>query len=285
MLCLLFCQKWRANKRWWIMQNKKVLVQGVEGSYSHIFAKSLGYKQIGFVKTFAEVIKGVEDGEYEYGILPIENSTAGDVRETYDLLDCSTLFYIAMGDIKVNHCLLGAKGSTLGDITKVSSHPQALMQCDKFLEKGGYQIFNEFNTGIASKKLAEEGDKTHAVIASELASEIYGLQVLKQNIQNVENNFTKFVLLAKDLEQAKSNKIISIALELKDKPNALSELLSIFSEFDINLTRIQSRNIPNTCFKIRFYIDFEGDIKDCKINNMLTKIATKCLKVRVRGVC
>ena len=82
----------------------------------------------------------------------------------------------------------------------------------------------------------------------------------------------------------KQNKIISIALELKDKPNVLGELLNIFSEYNINLTRIQSRNIPNTCFKIRFYIDFEGSIKDDKISEMLTKIATKCLKIRVRGV-
>lgn len=266
------------------MQENKVLIQGVAGSYSHIFAKKLGYTQIDFVKTFDEVVRKIESEEYKYGILPIENSTAGDVRETYDLLDDRSVCFIASGDIKISHCLLGAKGSKLSDITKVSSHPQALMQCDKFLEQGGYQIFNEFNTAIASKKLAEEGDKTHAVIASHLAGEIYGLEVLKEGIQNVENNFTKFVLLAKDLQEVEQNKIVSIALELKDKPNVLGELLNIFTEYGINLTRIQSRNIPNTCFKIRFYIDFEGNINDTKISNMLTKIASKCLKVRVRGV-
>lgn len=266
------------------MENTKVLLQGVAGSYSHIFAKSLGYTDIDFVKTFDEVIDKIQKGEYEYGILPIENSTAGDVRETIDLLDKSNVYYVAVGDIKISHCLLGAKGSTLKDIKKVSSHPQALMQCDKFLENGGYEIYNEFNTAIASKRLAEEGDKSHAVIASHLAGEIYGLEVLKENIQNVENNYTKFILLTNNLEKVKQNKIISIALELKDKPNVLGELLNIFSEYNINLTRIQSRNIPNTCFKIRFYIDFEGSIKDDKISEMLTKIATKCLKVRVRGV-
>lgn len=266
------------------MKDKKVLIQGVAGSYSHIFAKSLGYTQIDFVKTFSQVIQKVESGEYEYGILPIENSTAGDVRETYDLLEDSRVYFVAEGDIKVNHCLLGAKGSKLSDITKVSSHPQALMQCDKFLEKGEYQIFNEFNTAIASKKLAEEGDKSHAVIASRLAGEIYGLEVLKEGIQNVENNFTKFVLLTNSLKGVKENKIISISLELKDKPHVLGELLNIFTEYNINLTRIQSRNIPNTCFKIRFYIDFEGDINDANIDNLLTKIATKCLRVQVRGV-
>ena len=122
------------------MENTKVLLQGVAGSYSHIFAKSLGYTDIDFVKTFDEVIDKIQKGEYEYGILPIENSTAGDVRETIDLLDKSNVYYVAVGDIKISHCLLGAKGSTLKDIKKVSSHPQALMQCDKFLENGGYEI-------------------------------------------------------------------------------------------------------------------------------------------------
>ncbi len=267
-----------------VMESKKVLLQWVAGSYSHIFAKSLGYTQIDFVKTFDEVVAKIQNREYEYGILPVENTTAGDVRETYDLLDKSSVCYIAMGDIKINHCLLGAKGSTLKDIKKVSSHPQALMQCDKFLEEGGYTLYNEFNTAIASKKLSEEGDKTHAVIASRLAGEIYGLQVLKENIQNVENNYTKFILLTQNLDKVKENKIISIALELKDKPNVLGELLNIFTEHHINLTRIQSRNIPNTCFKIRFYIDFEGSINDEKIIQMLTKISTKCLSMRVRGV-
>ena len=251
------------------MKNERILIQGVEGSYSHIFAKSLGYSKIDFVPTFDEVVERIEKGEYEYGILPIENTTAGEVRETYDLLDSHNVYHVAMGDIKISHCLLGAKNSKLSDITKVSSHPQALMQCDKFLKKQGYSIYNEFNTAIASKKLAEE---------------IYGLNMLCENIQNVDNNFTKFVLLSNSLENVDKNKIISIALELKDKPNVLGELLNIFTEYNINLTRIQSRNIPNTCFKIRFYIDFEGSIKDKKINEMLTKIATKCLKVRVRGV-
>lgn len=272
------------SKKGAIMEENKVLIQGVAGSYSHIFAKSLGYTQIDFVKTFSQVIKSVECGDYKYGILPIENSTAGEVRETYDLLEESKVFFVAVGDIKINHCLLGAKGSKLSDITKVSSHPQALMQCDKFLEQGGYQIFNEFNTAIASKKLAEEGDKSHAVIASRLAGEIYGLAVLKEGIQNVENNFTKFVLLTNSLEEVKDSKIISISLELKDKPHVLGELLNIFTEYNINLTRIQSRNIPNTCFKIRFYIDFEGNINDSKIENLLAKIATKCLQVKIRGV-
>lgn len=266
------------------MKNERILIQGVEGSYSHIFAKSLGYSKIDFVPTFDEVVERIEKGEYEYGILPIENTTAGEVRETYDLLDSHNVYHVAMGDIKISHCLLGAKNSKLSDITKVSSHPQALMQCDKFLKKQGYSIYNEFNTAIASKKLAEEGDKTHAVIASHLAGEIYGLNMLCENIQNVDNNFTKFVLLSNSLENVDKNKIISIALELKDKPNVLGELLNIFTEYNINLTRIQSRNIPNTCFKIRFYIDFEGGIKDKKINEMLTKIATKCLKVKIRGV-
>lgn len=266
------------------MENEKILIQGVAGSYSHIFAKSLGYSDIHFVPTFEEVIQNIKKGEYKYGILPIENTTAGDVRETYDLLDVSSVCFVAMGDIKINHCLLGAKGSTLENITKVSSHPQALMQCDKFLKKGNYKLYNEFNTAIASKKLAEEGDVSHAVIASHLAAEIYGLEVLRENIQNVENNYTKFILLTKDLQGVKQNNIISIALELKDKPNVLGELLNIFSEYHINLTRIQSRNIPNTCFKIRFYIDFEGSINDDKIKQMLTKIATKCLTVKVRGV-
>ena len=99
------------------MENKKILIQGVAGSYSHIFAKSLGYSDIDFVATFEEVVQNIEKGNYKYGILPIENSTAGDVRETYDLLDVSNVCYVAMGDIKINHCLLGAKGSTIEPAT------------------------------------------------------------------------------------------------------------------------------------------------------------------------
>lgn len=267
------------------MQDNRIIVQGAPGSYSHIFARSLGYTDIEFAKTFADVAAGLVRGEYQYGILPIENSTAGEVRETQALLDTTDIVFVSSGDIKINHCLLGVPGSRLEDIVKVSSHPQALMQCDKFIEAGGYQVFNEFNTAIAGKKLAEEGDRTHAVIASKLAAEIYGLSVLAENIQNAENNFTKFVLLAKNLDNVQHSNIISVACELNDKPNALGELLGIFTEFGINLTRIQSHNIPNTCFKIAFSIDFEGDIKDVKIHKLLSKIGTNCSKVRVRGVC
>lgn len=264
---------------------EKVICQGAKGSYSHIFAKSIGFEDIEFVQTFGEVVKMVENGKADFGVLPIENSTAGEVRETYDLLDKTNICFSKCGDIKINHCLLGAKGAKLKDIKVISSHPQALMQCSNFLEKGGYKIYNEFNTAIASQLLAQTQDKTHAVIASNLAAEIYGLDILCDNIQNVANNFTRFVLLEKDLANVVGNEIVSLSCELKDKPNALGELLDIFSDFDINLTRIQSKNIPNTRFKIRFYIDFEGNINSEKIQNMLTKIATKCLKMRVRGVC
>lgn len=262
----------------------KVICQGAQGSYSHIFAKSLGAKSIEFVQTFGEVINMIEEEKAEYGVLPIENSTTGEVRETYDLLDETSVCFIASGDIKINHCLLGTKGAKLEDIKSISSHPQALMQCSNFLEKGGYKIYNEFNTAIASSNLAKEKDKTHAVIASYLSAEIYGLEILSDNIQNVQNNFTKFVLLTKDLSGVKKNNVISMSCELKDKPNALGELIGIFSNYDINLTRIQSRNIPNTRFKIRFYIDFEGDINSSQISEMLAKIGTKCIKMRIRGV-
>lgn len=265
---------------------EKIICQGARGSYSHIFAKSLGYEDIDFVKTFEEVVASVQNGQYKYGILPLENSTAGEVRETFDLLDNSNICYVKSGDIKISHCLLGAKGSTLQMIKTVSSHPQALMQCSKFLQEGGYKIFNEFNTAIASEKLAKENNVEHAVIASSLSSQEYGLTVLAENVQNAENNFTKFVLLSNDLQNAKdfAHNIVSVSLVLKDKPHVLGELLEIFTQYNINLTRIQSRNIPNTRFKIRFYIDFESDVFDQKTQEMLTKIASKCISLKIRGV-
>ena len=263
-----------------------IILQGVEGSYSHQFViKNFNKYNLQFVDNFKKVAEGVASNLYDYGILPLENSTAGSVDDTYKLLNEYDLHICGLDAIKVNHCLLGVKGTSLEGIKAVSSHPQALMQCENFLKSLNVKTENELNTAIASFNLSKTKDITKGVIASELCAKLYNLEILKENCQDAELNSTRFVIISKNLTLDKLNyNRVSVLCRIQDKRNSLSKLLSLFSFHKINLTKIESKNIANTNFEVNFYIDFEWNKSNEKLLKFIDKLKRKTKFFKFLGV-
>lgn len=264
---------------------ERVIIQGDKGSYSHQFTlKYFGECDIDFVSTFEKVAQSVADGEYKYGVLPLENSTAGSIDDTYKLLVQYDLHIAGLDYIKINHCLLGVMGATRSSIREVSSHPQALMQCAEYIAEHNYTAVSAFNTAIASRELAKSADLTKGVVASKICADIYGLQVLEECIQDAELNMTRFVVITKELIDVADSNVVSVVCRTVDKRKSLSKLLAYFGRYNVNLTKIQSKNIANTNFEVNFYIDFEGNIHDMKIQKLLRRLQQKCREFRLLGV-
>ena len=250
-----------------------VACQGVVGSNSYTAAKKLfPILDVSYFRTFEGVFSAVDKGFCEYGVLPIENSTAGSVNEVYDLMKKYDFCIVRSVRIKIDHCLAAVKGCKTEDIVKVCSHPQALSQCDKFLSENKFETVAVENTAVGAKRLAESGDKTCAVLCSEDCAAIYGLEILKRSVQNSSANYTRFICIAKKLTVfAESNKI-SVMTSLKHRPGSLNKALSRFSAVGLDLTKIESRPIDDSPFEFMFYFDFDGNVEDKNVLNVISEM-------------
>ena len=265
----------------------KIICQGVSGAYSHKFAiekiDGASASNIEFVSTFDEVAKIISCSDSMIGVLPLENSTAGSVDDTYRLLDVYSLNICKLDFIKVEHCLLGLKGAKLSDIKEVSSHPQALMQCESYLQYNNIATKNAVNTAIASEQLACSKDFSKGVIASSLCANLYGLDILDSSVQDAENNYTRFIVITKSLKFYQENDRISLVCSTAHKRNSLSELINSFTECEINMTKIESKNIANTDFEVNFYIDIEGSLKDMQVVKLFALLSLQCRTFKILG--
>ena len=235
---------------------------------------------------FSDVFAGVTNGTLDFGIIPVENSIAGNVNIALDLLmDMDTeLSVIEEIVLPVHHCLLALPETDYREIRVVYSHPMALLQCNGFISRNGLEARPFYDTAGAAKMIAKERPVGGAAIASRLCAEKYGLEVLKENIEDDENNTTRFLLIAK----TKSNENItgnkcSMILSTAHKPGALSSVLKIFSEHNVNLTRIESRPMKHETRKVAFLIDFQGSILDKNIADMLDRIKKDVVYFRLLG--
>lgn len=263
---------------------RKIACQGSEGAYSNECAKLLyGETEIVNSKTFGEVFDAVRKGECERGVLPIENSTAGGVTVTYELLAESGLFVVDSINMPINHCLLAVSGAKLEDITTVKSHWQAISQCSDIIEKKGLTAMTAPNTALACKALSESGERTVAVIAGRQCAEIYGLDILLEGVQNNAVNFTRFIAISSEPEFKADADTVSISVRVPNAPNSLSNLLKVFTDYEINLKRIQSMHIPNTLFEVRFFIDIEGNIHDQRLTELLNAVKSKTIDYELLG--
>lgn len=237
--------------------------QGVSGSFSEEAlidyfgenTKSRSYE------TFEDVFKGIDKGEIKYGILPVENSCTGGISEVHDLLIKYNFHIVGEESIKISHNLLGIKGSSLKEIKEVYSHAQGFSQSSEFLKEHKELLLIQFkNTAISAKKIRDSKDKTLSAIASKRAADIYGLDILKEGINNTDTNKTRFIIVAKELLKTEKSNKVSIVFSLEDKPGTLYKLLKYFSENNINMSRIESRPTKNEVWKYYLYIDFEGGL-------------------------
>lgn len=267
-------------------QNAKVVFQGVEGAYSEAALKEFfGNKGASFhVETWRDAMEAIQNGEADYAVLPIENSSAGSVRENYDLLMEYDNCIIGEQIIKIDHVLLGLEDAELGDITEVYSHPQALMQCSKVLEEHrDWEKISLKNTAMSAKKVKEDGRKNQAAIASRLTAEIYGLKILAEDLANNEDNYTRFIIVTKDHIYRENANKVSICFEIPHESGSLYQILSHFIFNGVNMTKIESRPIQGKNWEYRFFVDFEGNLKDGAVQNALNGVKEETSKLKILG--
>ena len=266
--------------------NCKVVYQGVEGAYSHIATRQFFGENVNCynVGTWKDAMEAVKNGEADYAVLPIENSTAGVVAAVMDLLQEYDNYIIAEVPVKVEHALLGLDDTDLDKVNMVYSHPQALAQCSKFLEQHpDWQQISTNNTALSAKKILEEQDNTHVAIASKEAAEIFGLKVLKEHLNYNDMNVTKFAVISKERKFVKGARKMSICMEITHEPGSLYNLLSHMIYNGLNMTRIESRPIVGREWEYRFFIDFEGNIDDEGVLNALHGIEEEASAIKFLG--
>ncbi len=253
----------------------KVACQGVAGAYSGIAADKLfELADVTFFKNFDGVFNAVEKGFCKYGVLPIENSSAGSVNQVYDLMKEHKFYIVKSVRLSISHNLVVNKETKKEDIKEIYSHEQALSQCKKYLEQfKNATIIACPNTAVAARTVAESGRKDIAAISSRECAELYGLKLLETNVQDSDNNYTRFILIAKELEFYQGAEKISIMTTLpQNTPGSLNKLLSKFSNLGINLTKLESRPIVGSSFEFMFYFDFNCDIKEKAVQNLLCEL-------------
>ncbi len=269
----------------------RVAYQGVEGSYSHLTAQRRYSNRAGGVLltgfgTVKQAVDAVRSGAADVALLPIENSTAGSINETYDELAEDRLTINAEVISHVRHCLLGLPGTRLTDLRRVISHPQALKQCEEFL-LGLPQVVAEaeFDTAGAARKVAEGKDKSVAAIASESAGAMLGLEVLEGGIQQQASNATRFVEVAIETTPCPPDAECktSLVLAVDHHAGTLGEVLMAFGHRDIQMTKLESRPIPTGAWKYRFYVDVEAHADSAGMVEALEVIRPLTLELRLLG--
>lgn len=256
---------------------KKAVVacQGIEGAYSQIVCDKLfSMPSIMYFNNFEGVFSAVEKGLCDYGILPIENSSYGSVNKVYDLMK-KYKFYIAKSiKYRVNHSLLANPGCKEKDIKEIFSHEQAIGQSSEFLKKfPNAKITICENTAVAAKRVKDSERNDVAALSSKDCAELYGLSVLAENVQDNDNNYTRFICISKDLEIYPGADKVSLMLTASHKPGALYELIAKFSALGVNLTKLESRPIPGTDFEFMFYFDMVASVYDEQVISLLSSLS------------
>lgn len=264
----------------------KIVYQGTEGAYSQLAMKAyFGDDTEGYhVDTWREAMETIQNGDADYAVLPIENSSAGIVGENFDLMLEYDNYIVAEQTIKIEHALLGLADAEISDIKTVYSHPQALMQSVDFLdEHDGWNRVPVKNTAVAAKQVLKEQRKDHAAIASEVTADIYGLKILKHNINYSDENSTRFIIVGGEKLRLKAANKVSICFEVSHESGSLYRMLSHFMFNNLNMFKIESRPIKDKSFEYRFFVDLEGDLGDGAMQNALKGLSEESLYIKVLG--
>ncbi len=267
-------------------KGSRVAFQGVKGAYSHLalhkyFGDGVETTQ---VETFRDAMECIEEGAADYAILPIENSSAGAVSEVYDLLMEFENYIVGEVLLPVEHTLAGIEGAKLENISKVYSHPQALMQSSRFLDNHRYmEQISVANTAVAATKVKEDNEVQKAAICSEYAAELYGLNILERNINHNKDNYTRFIIISNQKVFLKGSKKVSICFEIPHYSGSLYHLLSHFIYNNLNLTKIESRPVPERTWEYRFFVDFEGNMEDPAVKNAIRGMREEAKNLKILG--
>ena len=264
----------------------KIGFQGVEGSFSeeallNYFGKEAMTSSFRF---FEDVFMAIDRGDVDYGILPVENSSTGSVNEVYDLLRKYGCHINGEIVLKVKQNLLGVKGASMEDIKEVYSHSQGFQQSAEFFkEHSSWKLIPYHNTALGAKLVSEAGDISRAAVASERAAAIYGLDILKENLNFNSKNYTRFVIVGKDLELDESSDKISVVLTVRHKAGSLCDVLRLFSQEGLNLLKIESRPIMDKSWEYFFHLDFEGNLQDPNVSRIMDQIRSRTTYFKILG--
>lgn len=267
-------------------QSAKVACQGVQGAYAQNAAEKLFERpNIQYFNSFDSVFSAIENGFCQYGVLPIENSTAGSVTKIYHLMQERNFKIVRATRLKINHNLLVKTGVKLEDVREIISHEQALSQCAAFLGSLGdkVQIRAVENTAQAAKIVAESDRTDIAAICSSACASLYGLESIAHDIQDNANNYTRFICIAKQLEIYPGANKTSIMLTLPHTPGSLYQVLARFRALGINLNKLESRPLPDRDFEFMFYFDLETSIYSEAFATLLASLKESCEQFQYLG--
>lgn len=262
-----------------------VACQGVEGAYSQLACEKLfGAPNIMYMNTFEGVFQAVDKGLCRYGILPLENSTAGSVNQIYDLMLRYNFHIVRSTRVHIPHVMLAKKGVKLDDIREIYSHEQAIQQCSAFLQKlKNVKVHVCENTAMAAKAVAESDRADVAAISSDSCAALYGLDVIETTVSNVDNNYTRFICISKNLEIYPGAHRTSLMLTLPHKPGSLYAVIAKFYSLGVNLIKLESRPIPGKDFEFMFYFDIDVSVYSKAFTNLLSQLQAETEKFRYLG--
>jgi len=249
--------------------------QGIEGAYSQQACdKVFSFADITFFRSFEGVFNAVEKGLCDYGVLPIENSSHGIVRDVYDLMRSHSFYIVRSTSLQIKHDLLALPGAELSGIREIVSHEQAIGQCAKLIASmPGVRITLCENTAVAAKLVAESGRSDIAAISSPVCADMYGLRPLKSGVQDSDNNRTRFIVISKKAEIYPGANRISILFSTPNKAGALSGVLSRLADIGVNLTRLESRPVAGTDFEYVFYADLDASVRSPELLSLLDELS------------
>jgi len=271
------------------MKNKTIAYQGVQGAYSHLACKNVFPDSSSIAcESFQEAMHLVEINKADFAMIPVENSTAGRVEEIYRLIPKMALHIWDEHFEPVRHCLLALKGSSLDDIKYVSSHPQALAQCHSSINALNYEAIAKFDTAGAALELLELNDKSHAAIASSLASNLYNLEILNDDFGDFHGNTTRFLILSSKnkIPEYTTNQsyITSLVFDVRNIPSSLYKALGGFATNGVNLIKLESYSITGSMSASQFHIDIDGHTDEKNLQFALEELRFFAREVKVLGV-
>ena len=271
------------SKRLQDEDRRLVAFQGEHGAYGEVASRKLvpAGAYIPCLE-FIDVFRGVEEGHFDLGVVPVENSLEGAVTQVNDLLTTTELNVIGEVKVVVNHCLLATEATDYREIRVVYSHPQALAQCRDFLMRNKLEPRPYYDTAGAAKMLARENPKAAAAIASALCSELYDLEIIKEGIEDGPSNSTRFLLLSREVGTEKREKT-SIIFAVAHEAGQLYGVLKLFAEAKINLTRISSMPLRSDPGNYSFFLDFEGSEEDAKVAEVLKRVSKMTISLKNLG--
>ena len=262
----------------------KVAYSGVEGAFAHIAAGRIfpDGNRVAY-SDFKAAYNAVINGECDAAVLPIENSYAGEVGQTIDLIFAGSLYINGIYELEIHHNLLGLPDATIEDIRTVTSHPQALSQCHDYFKLRGFATEQANNTALAAKRVAESGDRTLGAIASAETAEIFGLKVLEANVNKSGENTTRFAVLSKVKASDATLTNSVLMFTVKNEAGSLAEAISIIAKYGLNMTALRSRPLKKHSWQYYFYIEIDGAVHTENGQKMIEELGAVCDKLKVVG--